>query len=486
MGEKRRIELSLKQSLAWQALESQKPTMKLEDTGEMMPVNHVSYGGAAGGGKSWFLCAWHINRRITYPNSRGAICKDTQTNIRGSILLTFFEVAKLMGYEMNVHYTFNSQLLTAYWFNGSITFFKNLEYKPSDPDFHRLGGLELTDAAVDEAQTVSEKAVNILASRIRHMVDHYKLPTSLLITCNPGPHWVKHKFIKTPEGEPVDLPHHLTHIQALLTDNPDKGTVRSYMAQLQTLSEYDKSRLLYGDWDAEERTGGEFYSDFHSERNVKPAEYDPSKPLHLTFDFNVHPYVTLLVHQLEGKDLRQIDEFCLKHPYNRTKDTCQVFLDEYTHHAGGVFVYGDPSGIQEDTKSQAGHNDYSLIRDTLHSLRPSMRVAQKAPPVHMRGQFINALFRRAVPGCTFTITPGCRETIKDYQNVKQAADGTKEKKRIKDPNTGITYEPLGHASDANDYLICEVFHREFKQFQKGRSKIQASIGKRQTGSRMGF
>jgi len=383
-----------------------------------------------------------------------------------------------MGYEIGRHYTFNSQLLRVDWWNGSITFFRNLEYKPSDPDFHRLGGLELTDAAVDEAQTVSEKAVNILASRIRHMVAQYDLPTSLLLTCNPGPHWVKHKFIKTPEGEPVELAPHLTHIQAMLTDNPDKKYVAGYMAQLQTMSEYDKARLLYGDWDAEERTGGEFYADFHTEQNVMPAPYDPERPLHLTFDFNVHPYITLCVWQMNGRTAWQLTEYCLRHPKNRTRDACSAFMQDFSAHSAGLFVYGDPAGRHEDTRSEQGHNDYSLAMRELAKLKPQMRVARRAPSVAMRGQFINALFSGKIQDCTVFISPTCRETIKDYQNVKQAADGGKEKKKVRDPDTGVSYEPLGHTSDANDYFMCWVYGKEYDHWQSNGQAFRAKLGRR--------
>jgi phage terminase large subunit len=67
-------------------------------------------------------------------------------------------------------------------------------------------------------------------------------------------------------------------------------------------------------------------------------------------------------------------------------------------------------------------------------------------------------------------------TIKDYLYLKEDADGTK-KEKAKDALTGVTYEKYGHTSDANDYLLCEAFTKEFDKYQGfGKSNLKNMIG----------
>jgi hypothetical protein len=45
------------------------------------------------------------------------------------------------------------------------------------------------------------------------------------------------------------------------------------------------------------------------------------------------------------------------------------------------------------------------------------------------------------------------------------------KPKIKDPDTGITYEPQGHISDAKRYFITTVLESEFKAFKSRKSRM---------------
>jgi len=51
--------------------------------------------------------------------------------------------------------------------------------------------------------------------------------------------------------------------------------------------------------------------------------------------------------------------------------------------------------------------------------------------------------------------------------LKEAADGSKHKARMKHAETGVSYEKYGHTSDANDYFICSLFINEFTNYQRG-------------------
>lgn len=218
------------------------------------------------------------------------------------------------------------------------------------------------------------------------------------------------------------------------------------------------------------QAGGEFYKQFNVQRNTGeyfPNMYDPLKPLHLTFDFNVNPYMTCCVWQIVGKTAYQLAELLTSTPHNTTKGVCNAFKAKFPKHEAGMFIYGDPSGMKEDTRSEKGFNDFVIIMNELKHYKPTLRVQKQAPPVVMRANFINTILEHGYMGASLNIDKNCHKTIADYLYLKEDSDGTKLKEKGKDMSTGVTYEKYGHTSDANDYFICTAFQSEFIQYQKG-------------------
>ncbi len=243
------------------------------------------------------------------------------------------------------------------------------------------------------------------------------------------------------------------------------------LIKLKETNEYYYTIYALGVWGVRS-TDGNFYKLFKRAKNVLSrhhlwCRYNPNIALHLTFDFNVHPYVTICIHQVVGKRAVQIDEICLPTPNNKTDLACKEFVRRYPTHKGGVFVYGDPSGVKEDTRTEKGYNDFLIIAKELLSFAVQMRYQKSAPPVVMRGMFINEVFDSGFEGLEFYISDACVHTVADYQNLKEASDGTKAKIKVKNKDTGVSYEKYGHTSDANDYFYCSAFFREFLAYQRG-------------------
>jgi hypothetical protein len=186
--------------------------------------------------------------------------------------------------------------------------------------------------------------------------------------------------------------------------------------------------------------------------------------------------MTCTVWQLEGKKATQINEICLGTPQNRTENVCRELIRQYTGHDAGMFIYGDPAGKHEDTRTEKGYNDFVIIIRALAIFKPSLRVANSAPPVVMRGNFINAVFAHNQQGLEFVIGENCAKSISDYMYLKEAADGTKAKIKEKNQETGVSYEKYGHTSDANDYLLCYAFASEFTMYQKGGVSRPITVG----------
>lgn len=217
------------------------------------------------------------------------------------------------------------------------------------------------------------------------------------------------------------------------------------------------------------KAGGEFYSSFDRLLNTSHLQHTPGLPLHISFDFNVVPYITMLVSQVERKGgvvhVRVLDELCLPSPKNKTERLCEEFVNRYKEKLkSGLFYYGDATGKNQDTR---GLNDWEIVAKTLRVYLNnfSKRVPYKNPPVLARRQFMNNVFdgKYAVD---ITIDKRCKNLIRDLEFVKEDATGHKLKEKVKDKNTSQTYEKYGHTSDALDYLctnievVKDIFKRE--------------------------
>jgi PBSX family phage terminase large subunit len=218
---------------------------------------------------------------------------------------------------------------------------------------------------------------------------------------------------------------------------------KAFLEDLQNTNPYYYTIYTLGEWGNKD-VGGTFYKDFNRAKHLTWRLYEKHLPLHISFDFNVRPYTTLTVWQVHGHEAIQIDEVIGKEPNNRPVGVCKLFKEKYPLHDAGLFVYGDPSGKSDSTKSEKGSNEYDIIHRELVNYRPRFRIAEVAPSVTGRGGFINAIFRGNEQGLSILIHKSCSYTIMDYSYGKEAADGTKLKERVKDEITGIPSEKHHH------------------------------------------
>jgi len=432
----------------------------------------VFYGGAAGGGKSYLGCLWQIYRRIHYPGTRGLIGRNDFVALRDTTLNTFFDLWNKYGAPTGHEGRYNGQDKTFTLSNGSEILFRHLAYEPSDPDFHRLGSLEITDGFVDELPELSEKAWDILMSRMRYKLDMLPIQQPKALACgNPSNNWVKHRFVFDKYNAPITPRPYQTFISANLSDNPNADFQRIYGAQLGKMSNYDQLRLLHGDWTATEQTGMEFYTSFKLNTHVRHSAPDYRYPLHLSFDQNVQPYLTLTIWQAipksGGMELVAINEICPEHPDNKTERLCELFLNRYEAELRAsrqtVLLYGDASGNKRDTR---GDTDYNIIKRVLRPLLSNIsdRTNTFNPSVSRRRDFINEIFQGKFANIGIFVDPKCVNLINDLTGTKQDVNGGKLKSKERNPVTGQSFEKYGHTSDTMDYFICRLLKPEFDYF----------------------
>jgi len=225
-----------------------KLTLKQTEALDLLENNitrQVVFGGGAGSAKSFLGCYWILKNCLKYPKTRWLIGRSVLKTLKDTTLNSFFDVCTHQGIKAGEHYSYNAQSNIITFFNKSVILLKDLEQYPSDPNFDELGSLEITGAFVDECNQISEKAWNIVRSRIRYRLDDFGLIPKMLGTCNPDKGFIYQTFYKPcKEGT---LEPDKAFIQALVTDNPFIS--QYYIENLQSLDRISKERLLFGNWE---------------------------------------------------------------------------------------------------------------------------------------------------------------------------------------------------------------------------------------------
>jgi hypothetical protein len=418
----------------------------------------VLFGGAIRGGKTFGGLALLIALSKMYKESKWVVVRKDLPRLKKTTIPSFNKLAP----ENFIEHRNNSEHIITFNNGSQIIFFA--ENFSQDPEFDRFKGLEVNGFLFEEINECQEGALTKAFERAgSHIIS--PMPKPLVIaTCNPTQGWVKEK-VYDPFHEGTLNPR-WKYIQSKITDNPH--IPEEYIQNLKdNMPYYEYEVFVEGNWDFNIKTGGEFYKGFEIADNTIEVEYDEHLPLHLSFDENVNPYLTCTVWQVDGLKAYQVDELCMKNPSNTVEGICEEIKRRFSGHKNGMFIYGDATSKKEDVKLQKGHNFFTLIESELAEFNPIRRVPSANPSVIMRGQFINHIFTKGFGGVQIFVGRKCKNSTADLINLKEAPDGTKFKKKILDPKTGVRYEEYGHTSDTMDYFLCEAFYSQYQEYQQG-------------------
>lgn len=226
------------------------------------------------------------------------------------------------------------------------------------------------------------------------------------------------------------------------------------------------------------RTGNEFFKDFREDKHIKPLSYSKDQTVHLVVDENVNPYVSMAFWQIHERNLKQIHEIKGETPNNnapRAANLAAQYLNDIGY-KDVIYLYGDASGNKKSTVDENSLSFFDKFIDQLksHGFTVIRRVNKSNPRIALSGAFINDIYRSNLYGYSIAISNECPTSIEDYILVKEAPDGSMLKEKVKDKETGITYEKHGHFSDTKRYFITTILQREFMEWSK-RSKRRGSI-----------
>ena len=206
------------------------------------------------------------------------------------------------------------------------------------------------------------------------------------------------------------------------------------------------------------------YLAFEREANLRELRFEPSQPLIWSIDFNVDPMSMLLMQRI-GDNVHVLDEIVVRSNTCTTEDACRIFVERAAvysalvgsiHGSLDVHIYGDASGHQRRTSAPA--TDWTLIRDFFRqfhkgAIQISCRFANINPHVRDRINCVNARLRNKFGEPQLFISPGCKELIRDLEEVCFTTD-----------STGAPTNELNksdrhrtHMSDALGYYISQIF-----------------------------
>jgi hypothetical protein len=456
----------------------------------------------AGSGKTHCMGLLSADFVINYPQAIGLIATNTYSQLSKSTIKGIFDCwHKTFGWVNGTEYVVDKippdnfktigQRLKSYentisFSNGALIFTASLD------NYKVLDGMEIGYALLDETKDTREEAVTeVIVWRLRqkamwlHEGAIYEYPIGigynpLFIFTSPAKvYWLNDWFELSDKYEEISqkifsktdfFQYENNGVKVVISstwhnsDNLPEGFIESKLKDF--AGNQDKiDMLIYGSPIA--KSGGELFSGFSRLKHVKDnIHFSDNTPIHVSFDFNVAPYITCLIAQIiyaeEKYIVKIIDELCLDNPKNNTEALCNNLTEEYLFEKDYLIYYGDASGKNRSTNS-IEHN-YDVIRRVLHKYinDESNRVLRSNPRVAQSRAFINKILVGGFENIEIIISDKCKNLIKDLEFLKEAPDGGKLIERIKDERTGQTYEKYGHCSDALTYFLISAFNSYYE------------------------
>lgn len=230
--------------------------------------SYVLYGGAGGGGKSYFLRWWCLRQLLTrwgatgIPGLRvGLFSSDYPTLTDRQISRINREFPDWLGRLRETRTDgYNFQLLPEY--GGGTIALRNLD----DPSKYKSA--EFCDIAVEELTENSKDDFDDLRFRLRWPGIERPCFVGATNPTGKGHAWVKALWVdrKLP-AELQPLASEFKYVEARVSDNPH--ITNKYVDTLKSLPEAKRKALLEGDWSVPE---GQYFTNFErSERAIHPA-----------------------------------------------------------------------------------------------------------------------------------------------------------------------------------------------------------------------
>ena len=194
------------------------------------------YGGAKGGGKSWWACVWMIVQALKYKGNKLFFFRRRSVDFTNTTLETWKKVVPSNLYRINEQ---KKKIMIKY--TGSVIDYGGLD----DPLLiQSLNSAEFGGGCVDQAEEIDKDSFGMLRGTLRHKLPDGSFPSyQVRFTANPAQCWLKDDFITVPKAG-------FKFVPALPSDNPFLPP--TYVQNLREAFQHRPALLsayLDGSWD---------------------------------------------------------------------------------------------------------------------------------------------------------------------------------------------------------------------------------------------
>jgi phage terminase large subunit len=415
--------------------------------------------GGSGSGKSFAIAEKILTRIVKERDHTILVIRKNYTGHAHTTYETLKDAIRSFGLNSYAQYRYSPLEIRFPEFNSKIIFLG-----VDDPE--KLKGLgAVTSIWIDEITELEPGDFSELEDRLRHRSKF----NQIYITFNPVSehHWIKKRFFDL-----VD--HRALIIHSTYLDNlrylPASQIEQRKMQAITDPAQYRIKTL--GQWGVTDRDNL-YYHRFDDQKHVAEGEYDLDKELGVmaALDFNVTPHITGLLIQVRDKTVYVQDELALKSPRNNTEDLAKAVADKIDWYQDQVTVYGDASGRNRSTLTAEGVNNYTIFNSELirRGHRVETSVDSSNPSLSLRQIFINNVLA-GVTDIQVVINPKCTNLIADLLNQKMTMQNGKvgiSKQKVRNKQTGETYERYGHSGDAFCYFMTRYFSQDYARLKHG-------------------
>lgn len=464
----------------------------------------ATFQGGRGSGKSRTLIHLIAESAFQLPRARAGLAGLTFRQVQDIILAqsgAVFEEHGLLEYNPKTgvgHYVVNrrppdhwKQAINPIRSYDNCLIFANgytLQFVSADRE-ETTRGANLDQLFIDESATIKERFYNrVLRPTLRANKHTYKDPRPGRKGLNHPLHWLIADFTSSawlPDGQWIyktedlmrEKPNRYYFLEATAYDNIAflPGNFLEEQRETSSPLEFDveimNHRLtklpnaFYNALDAERHSYSQFYGyEFDDEKRLyvhKRTDYDPNKPLELSWDFNAE-FTSALVAQDHGAEYRFIDTLFVKQSTTSlveklTEDFCTKYAE---HRKRVVVLYGDNGANKRDPGRNKTYYQQIIGILLKHQWSFKNNVQTAYPAMHIRHRVINSLLAEdnvRLPKIRIN-QQYCKALIISLQNAP--IDGTTfEKVKSSEKNKNLPQEFATHLSDAFDYVL-------FKRFSK--------------------
>ena len=243
---------------------------------------YVGYGGARGGGKSWFVRWKAALMCLKYPGIKCLITRKTYRELLNNHIVPLLSMLRGIAKYNKSDKCFNFPNGSSIWFG----------YCANDGDLGQYQGAEYDIWFADEAGQFLQEWLVAIDACVRGAND---FPKRTYYTLNPGgpSHGYFKRVFVDRNYQDGEYPEDYAFIQALVTDNKAlMETQPEYMRSLEKLPPKLRDAWLHGSWDVYQ---GQFFEDFvnmpehYKDRQwthvIDPFEIPDSWQIYRSFDW---------------------------------------------------------------------------------------------------------------------------------------------------------------------------------------------------------